>query len=47
MRTWEDFKKKAKEEGETVKEDIEEIEMIVSITNTIINRRNEELNISI
>ena len=41
MRTWEDFKKKAKEEGGTTKEDIEEIETIVSITNTIINRRNE------
>ena len=41
MRTWEDFKNEAKQNNEVVKNDIEEIEMIATIINAIIDRRNE------
>lgn len=41
MRTWEDFKKKAKKISDTTKEDIEEIETLASIISTIIAKRNE------
>ena len=41
MRTWEDFKKEAKEIDSTVQSDIEEMEMLAAIVSTIIDRRNE------
>lgn len=41
MRTWEDFKKEAKEVNEVSRKDIEEIEMLTTIINAIIERRNE------
>ena len=41
MRTWEDFKKKAKEKNNTTKQDIEEMEVLAQIISAIIERRNE------
>ena len=41
MRTWEDLKNEAKQNNEIIKNDIEEIEMIATIINAIIDRRNE------
>ena len=41
MRTWEDFKNEAKQNGEITKNDLEEIEMLATIINAIINRRME------
>lgn len=41
MRTWEDFKKNAKEADACVKEDIEEMEALASIVSAIIEKRNE------
>ena len=41
MRTWEDYKKEAKEYDSNIKQDIEEIEVLASIVSTIIERRNE------
>ena len=41
MRTWEDFKKDAKEIDYIVKTDIEEMETLATIISKIIERRNE------
>ena len=41
MRTWEDFKKDAKEIDPIVKTDIEEMETFATIVSKIIERRNE------
>ena len=41
MRTWEDFKKNAKEINGIVKNDIEEIETLASIVSIIIEKRME------
>ena len=41
MRTWEDFKKDAKEIDSIVKTDIEEMETLATIVSKIIERRNE------
>ena len=41
MRTWEDYKKDAKEVNDTVKQDIEEMEVLAGIVSTIIEKRNE------
>ena len=41
MRTWEDYKKDAKEVNDTVKQDIEEMEVLASIVTAIIDKRNE------
>lgn len=41
MRTWEDFKKKAKASSPIVKADIEEMEALAAIISAIIKRRNE------
>lgn len=41
MRTWEDFKKKAKNIDIEIKEDIEEMEILANIINDIIKKRNE------
>jgi DNA-binding XRE family transcriptional regulator len=41
MRTWEDFKKDAKEIDSIVKTDIEEMETLAIIVSKIIERRNE------
>ena len=41
MRTWEDFKKNAKELDSSVKEDIEEMETLALIVSAIIEKRNE------
>ncbi len=41
MRTWEDFKKDAKEINPIVKTDIEEMETLATIVSKIIERRNE------
>ena len=41
MRTWEDFKKNAKEVNDIVKNDIEEIEALASIVSIIIEKRME------
>ena len=41
MRTWEDFKKNAKELDSSVKEDIEEMETLASIISAIIDKRTE------
>jgi hypothetical protein len=38
MRTWEDFKKDAKELNATTKEDIEEMEVLASIISSIIEK---------
>lgn len=40
MRTWEDFKKTAKESNEIVRADIEEMETLASLVSAIIDRRN-------
>lgn len=41
MRTWEDLKKDTKKLNNTVKEDIEEMEILAHIICAIIERRNE------
>ena len=41
MRTWEDFKKKAKNMNDINKQDIEEMEELAKIISVIIERRNE------
>lgn len=41
MRTWEDFKKNAKDINPKIKEDIEEMETLANIINEIIKKRNE------
>ena len=41
MRTWEDFKKNAKDINPNVKEDIEEMETLALIVSAIIEKRNE------
>ena len=41
MRTWEDFKKSAKQISTTTKEDIEEMEVLASIISVIIEKRRE------
>ena len=41
MRTWEDFKKNAKEKDKNVKDNIEEMETLALIVSAIINKRNE------
>ena len=41
MRTWENYKREAKEINDFAKQDIEEMEILASIVTTIINRRNE------
>ena len=41
MRTWEDFKKDAKELNNTTKEDIEGMEVLANIISSIIEKRNE------
>ena len=41
MRTWEDYKKDAKEINPTIKQDIEEMEVLAAIVSAIIERRNE------
>ncbi len=41
MRTWEDFKTKAKNIDSTINEDIEEIEALANIISNIIKKRNE------
>ncbi|MBR6289137.1 MAG: helix-turn-helix domain-containing protein [Acholeplasmatales bacterium] len=41
MRTWEDLKKDTKKLNNTVKEDIEEMEILAHIISAIIERRNE------
>lgn len=41
MRTWEDFKKNAKQISPTTKEDIEEMEVLASIISVIIEKRRE------
>ena len=41
MRTWEDYKKEAKEVSNLAKQDIEEMEVLAAIVTEIINKRNE------
>ena len=41
MRTWEDYKKDAKEINSTIKQDIEEMEVLAAIVSAIIERRNK------
>ena len=41
MRTWDDYKKDAKEVNDTVKQDIEEMEVLAAIITAIIDKRNE------
>lgn len=41
MKTWEGFKKNAKQLNTTANDDLEEIEIIVGIVNAIIAKRNE------
>ena len=41
MNTWEDFLKEAKEQNPSVKQDIEEMQVLASIVSTIIEKRNE------
>ena len=41
MRTWEDFKKTAKNISDITKEDIEEMEVLASLVSAIIEKRNE------
>ncbi len=41
MRTWEDFKKEAKDLNDVAKEDLETIEMLTKLINAIIERRIE------
>ncbi len=41
MRTWEDFKKNAKDVNPDIKEDIEEMETLALIVSAIIEKRNE------
>ena len=41
MRTWEDDKKEAKELDSSIKQDIEEMEVLAGIVSTIIEKRNE------
>lgn len=41
MRTWEDYKKEAKELDSSIKQDIEEMEVLAGIVSTIIEKRNE------
>jgi len=41
MRTWEDYKKDAKELDSSIKQDVEEMEILASIVSAIIERRNE------
>ncbi len=41
MNTWEDYLKEAKEQNLSVKQDIEEMQVLASIVSTIIEKRNE------
>ena len=41
MRTWEDYKTEAKELDSSIKQDIEEMEVLAGIVSTIIEKRNE------
>lgn len=41
MRTWEDYKKEAKDINPKVKQDIEEMEVLAKIVSAVIERRNE------
>ena len=41
MRTWEDYKKDAKKLDPSIKQDVEEMEVLATIVSTIIERRNE------
>lgn len=41
MKTWEDLKKKIREQGGTANEDLEEMEALAVIIGAIINKRNE------
>ena len=41
MNTWEDYLKEAKEQNPSVKQDIEEMQVLASIVSTIIEKRNE------
>ena len=41
MRTWEDFKKDAKNTNDVARQDIEEMESLANIVSAIIERRNE------
>ncbi len=41
MRTWKDYKKDAKSTSDVVKQDIEEMEVLVAIVTAIIDRRHE------
>lgn len=41
MRTWEDYKKKVKENDPLLKQDIEEMEILASIVTAIIDKRCE------
>ena len=41
MRTWEDYKKEAKVLDSSIKQDIEEMEVLAGIVSTIIEKRNE------
>lgn len=41
MRTWEDYKKDAKEVNDVAKQDIEEMKVLAAIVTAIIDKRNE------
>ena len=41
MRTWEDYKKEAKDINPKVKQDIEEVEVLAKIVSAVIERRSE------
>ena len=41
MNTWEDYLREAKEQNPSVKQDIEEMQVLASIVSTIIEKRNE------
>ena len=41
MRTWEDYKKDVKKLDPSIKQDVEEMEVLATIVSTIIERRNE------
>ena len=41
MNTWEDYLKEAKEQNPSVKQDIEEMQVLASIVSAIIEKRNE------
>ena len=41
MRTWEDFKNDTKKMNNSIKEDVEEMEILARIISAIIERRNE------